>query len=371
MKQRILIMTCSHGSGHRMVAQTLKEKYEERGCEVLVFDIFNEYNRFFNLVMEKLYLLSYKPIIENLYGYLYYLSEKNIGNTLDKNFYLLFSDIVNNVVSGFKPDIIINTYNHRTVNINKNTFFPDIPLVSVVTEFTLPSFWIHNSNDKYYIASEVTKEKLIDSGIAPEKIVVSGIPVRKSFNKKHDKEQLKRKYDLDPNKETLVIFAGTFGVLKDIQKICNGIDLIDNLQTIVVCGLNKKLYKKLIKRNYKNIQIKRYINEIEEIYEVGDFMVTKPGGTVLSEVVKTKMPIILYDPVPGQEKENAHIFANLNAALIASNVNEIISQIIFLKDKDSKRKSMKESLANLDKGDASEIIVNDTLNYLKELKKSR
>lgn len=364
-KQRILIMTCSHGSGHRMVAQTLKDKYIQKGCEVLVFDIFNEYNRFLNLFMEKLYLLSYKPLIDRIYGFLYYSTEKRTETIVDNGFYVLFSDIVNNVVSGFKPDLIVNTYNHRTVNLNKDKYFPDIPLVSVVTEFTLPNFWIHKSNDKYYIASEATKDKLLKAEIPEESIVVSGIPVREIFNKKITKEELLDKYNLSKDKKTLVIFAGTFGVLKDIRKICDGIEKIPGLQTIVVCGLNKKLYKKLQKQNYENISIMRYVNDINEIYEVGDFMVTKPGGTVLSEVTRTHLPVILYDPVPGQEKENALIFANLQAGLIAENVEEVLSKIILLKENDQVREKMEQSLKKLNKGDAAEIIVNDSLNLLK------
>lgn len=359
-------MTCSHGSGHRMVAQTLKTQYEEIGCTVEVFDIFNEYNRLLNIGMEKLYLLSYKPFISRIYGYLYYLAGQDVDKSLDHTFYSLFKDIVVNVISGFQPDLIVNTYNHRTVFLNKEEYFPEIPLVSVVTEFTLPSFWVHENNDKYYLACSQTKERLLQTGTPEEKIMVTGIPVRKNFKEKNNLQELKKKYNLDPNKKTLVIFAGTFGVLKNLNKICDGLDKIKDLQTLVICGLNKKLYNKLSKRNYKNIHVERYISDIQEIYEIGDFMVTKPGGTVLSEVVVTKMPVILYDPVPGQELENAQIFEKEGAALIANSYTEVLAQIYYLKNNDKKLTEMKKNLERMNYGDSTELIVRDSLQLIKD-----
>lgn len=362
---RVLILTCSHGSGHRVIAQTLEAKYKEYGCDVEVFDVFNEYNRLLNVTMEKLYLLSYKPFIDKIYGFLYYLTAKDVDKSLDSTFYKLFKDIVVNVISGFKPDLIVNTYNHRTVALNKAAY-PDIPIVNVVTEFTLPSFWIHENVDKYYLASERTKEILMELGEDEDKAKVTGIPVREDFSVKYDKEALFEKYNLDKEKKTLIIFAGTFGVLKNLTKICSGIEKINGLQTIVVCGLNKKLYKKLKRKDYKNIQIMRYISDIQEIYDVADFMITKPGGTVLSEAVRKCVPVILYDPVPGQELENAEIFQSIGAGIIASTTKEVLSEVIYLLDHPQALSRMKSALETLNYGDATETIVEDSLKLIKK-----
>ncbi len=356
-------MTCSHGSGHKMIAQTLKDKYEEYGCEVLIFDIFNEYNRFFNLIMEKLYLLSYKSILDKIYGYLYYSFEESNSPLFDKLFYGIFKDIVLNIIHGFNPDLIVNTYNHRTVAINKD-FFPNIPLVNIVTEFTLPHFWIHDNIDRYYLASNDTKKELKKFNVPDEKILISGIPVRKNFFKKLNKDLLKEKYHMDKDKPILVIFAGTFGVLKDLTKICNLIDNIPDLQTIVICGLNKKLFKKLEKKNYKNIKLMRYVNDIQEIYEIGDLMLTKPGGTVLSEIVQKHIPSILYNPTPGQEKENAQVFVNNGAAIVAYNPEDVNFFVKRLINDNNLRDQIDRNLKKLNFGDSSKIIVEDSLNFL-------
>lgn len=347
-----------------MIAQTLKEKYEDYGCEVKVFDIFNEYNRFFNILMEKIYLLSYKKFFDKVYGYLYYSFERSESSNFDNLFYGLFKDIVLNVIDGFTPDLIVNTYNHRTVLINKNNYFPNIPIVNVVTEFTLPTFWLHNNVDKYYLACSETKE-ILDRHLDNKDSVISGIPVRKGFLEELDSEKLKRKYNIPEDKTVLILFAGTFGVLKNLIKICEGLENINDLYTIVICGLNKKLYNKLSKKDFKNIQLMRYISDIQEIYSIGDIMVTKPGGTVLSEIVQTGIPVILYDPVPGQELENALIFETNNAGIIANTVEEVLSEVLSLKDQKLKRDKLTKNLTLMNNGDSSKIIVEDSLKLIK------
>ena len=52
-------MTCSHGSGHKMIANTLKTEYDKAGCEAELFDVFREFNKTFNYFFEKAYLLSF------------------------------------------------------------------------------------------------------------------------------------------------------------------------------------------------------------------------------------------------------------------------------------------------------------------------
>lgn len=363
-KKRILIMTCSHGSGHKMIANTLKTEYEKAGCEAELFDVFREFNKTFNYCFEKAYLLSYGAF-GWAYKYLYYTTEDNIERDFDKTewYWKLFEDTVLNIIADFKPDMIVNTYSYRIVPILKREHFPEIPVVSVVTEFCLPGFWVHPDTDRYYVACEQSRQKLIGEGTDPDHVVTSGIPVRSQFRLPLDREYLMMKYGLDPNKTKLIIFAGTYGVLKNLTTICRGIDYIEDLQTIVVCGKNRKLKNQLKRENYKNIQVLGYVADIHEIFCCGDFMVTKPGGTVLSEIVATKMPVILYDPVPGQERENAELFRDAGAAVIAENADQVFHHIMHIRGYKKQQDSMREALRKMDHGDSAKTIVEDSLHF--------
>ena len=79
--KKILILTCSHGSGHKMVAQTLKESFEARGHLVSVEDLFDKTNPTLNRMIEKSYLLSYS-IGSSFYERVYYDVEEYAHNKL-------------------------------------------------------------------------------------------------------------------------------------------------------------------------------------------------------------------------------------------------------------------------------------------------
>ncbi|MBU4540875.1 MAG: glycosyltransferase, partial [Firmicutes bacterium] len=218
--------------------------------------------------------------------------------------------------------------------------------------------------DRYYVACENVKATLLEEGIPQEKILKTGIPLRDAFYARENRNTIVSKYDLDPDKKILIIFAGTYGVLKNIKEICQRTDQMDKLQTVVVCGKNQSLQRELEMENLANTKIFGFVPDIHEFYSIGDLMVTKPGGITLSEVVTKKIPVILYNPTPGQEGENAQWFKQQGAAVVAHNFTELVLAIDALKDNDIKRFSMKNSLGKIFNGHATSLISQDVLSQL-------
>lgn len=361
--KRILILTCSHGSGHKMVAQTLKESFEARGHLVSVEDLFDKTNPTLNRMIEKSYLLSYS-IGSSFYERVYYDVEEYAHNKLMYNLWNFTSKALLKMVDAFKPDCIINTYGYTISAILKKDNYPHIKLFTVVTDFCIPKPWIHQETDRYYVACENVEETLIGESIPRERILKTGIPIRDAFYARENRQAILKKYNLDPHKKILIIFAGTYGVLKNIKEICQRTDRMNNLQTIVICGKNQHLQRELEMENLQNTRIFGFVPDIHEFYTAGDLMVTKPGGITLSEVVAKKIPVILYNPIPGQEGENACWFKRQGAAVVANNFNELILAIDALKENEIKRFSIKNSLSKIYYGHAANLITQDVLTQL-------
>jgi len=361
--KRILILTCSHGSGHKMVAQTLKESFEARGHLVSVEDLFDKTNPTLNRMIEKSYLLSYS-IGSSFYERVYYDVEEYAHNKFMYNLWHFTSKALLKMIDEFKPDCIINTYGYTISAILKEENYPNIKLFTVVTDFCIPKPWIHQDTDRYYVACENVEDTLICEGIPRSKILKTGIPIRDAFYARGNRNTIISKYNLNPHKKILIIFAGTYGVLKNIKEICHRTDQMDNLQTIVICGKNQSLQQELEMEDLPNTRIFGFVPDIHEFYSVGDLMVTKPGGITLSEVVTKKIPVILYNPTPGQEGENADWFKRQGAAVVANNFTELILAIDALKENEIKRFSIKNSLGKIDNGHATSLITQDVLNQL-------
>ena len=106
-------------------------------------------------------------------------------------------------------------------------------------------FWISVGIDTYAVASDYTKEKLLFEGIEDQRIKVVGIPIDTKFSLVYDKLNLCRKFGMQPDKFTVLITTGSFG-MGPIEEI---VDLAyKDVQIIVVCAHNKSLYQRLKKR---------------------------------------------------------------------------------------------------------------------------
>lgn len=357
-KKRILILTCSHGSGHKMVAQTLKDTFDPSKCEVFVRDLFNEISPTVNHLIEKCYLLSY-TIGKDFYKKLYYGAEKSTTQDSLYKLWTLTQNTLMRMVEEIHPDCIVNTYMYTITAILNDKGYLDLPIYTVVTDFCIPAAWIHPATTKYYVACDNVVNTLVADGIPQSRIKRTGIPIRPSFYKHCDRRATAEKYGLNPHKHTLLICAGTHGVLKDLKRITTTLSRDEDLQTVVICGRNKKLFQELKALNHENIVVLGFVSDIHELYRFSDIMVTKPGGITLSEVVVTQLPTILYQPTPGQEGENAQWFQHKNAAVIANTPTELIVAIQNLKGNEVKQYAMKHALKEMYYGRAAQCIADD------------
>lgn len=362
-KKRILILTCSHGTGHKMVASTLSDALIKRGCETYIHDLFDEVNAPLNRLFGKAYLLSY-GIGRGAYEKLYDRIDDKPNTKGISFFWDLTKKKMLELVNTIEPDAIINTYGYVISSMLKESHYPHIPVVSVVTDFCVPSPWAHPATDRYYVACDNVTDRLKELGVLDNRILETGIPIRDIFEETIDRNDVAQKYGLDPDKKTLLIFAGTYGVLKNLPQICKSIDEQTDLQTIVVCGKNKKLYDKLNRESFNNTRILGYVSEINELYRFCHLMITKPGGISLSEAATTAVPVILYRPTPGQEMENAKWFEKKNAAVIVNNEDQLMLAVKALNNNDIQKQRMKNNMSRIGHHHAASVIADDLLQLM-------
>ncbi len=361
-KKRILIVTNPAGSGHIQVAKLISQKLSENNdIEFEVFDMMEPQKYLRSKFILGTYLKSYKyKSLENFYAWIYY----NYESLYDKKLLRAMLDYGKKrffkKVDEFKPDVIINTF-PLVASYKMEQLGYKIPLYTVVTDYHVNSTWISKSCKKTFVPTDTVKQQLLESEISSDKIVVSGIPIKQQFFKEINTSEIKQKTKLLNNKPTIVVFAGTHGVLPNVKKICKAILEQSDVNMIVVCGKNEKLYKKLQKLNLENLKIYGYVDNMEELLAISDLVITKPGGIGITEIASIGVPMIFPNPAKGQEGENGKFFENSNASIITDGLNETIkvaNEII--KDK-PKLSFMKDALAKIPNKDALDVIVNTIL----------
>ena len=184
-------------------------------------------------------------------------------------------------------------------------------LIGIITDFHLNSSWISKNVDCYAVSCSEVKEELIKCGIEFSKIKITGIPT-KNYKK---------------NKGELVLIMGGGAGLGDIERVANLV--CKRFKTKVLVGNNKKLFDKLKNK----CDVSCYVENIEDYYANSFVVITKPGGLTCSELINMQIPIIMLDPLPGQEEKNADFLIKNNIAIKLDSLNNLVDTIENLEKK--------------------------------------
>jgi processive 1,2-diacylglycerol beta-glucosyltransferase len=145
-------------------------------------------------------------------------------------------------------------------------------------------------------------------GIAPEKVIVSGIPTDPKFLKEYNQASLRRQWGFKENAVTVLIATGSFG-FGPIEKI---VDLLGDHQLIVVCGHNGTLYDRLLQRQLPRVKVCGLVDNMDELMSACDVMITKPGGLSIAEALVKGLALIFFSAIPGQETGNIRVLTKYN-----------------------------------------------------------
>lgn len=167
------------------------------------------------------------------------------------------------------------------------------------------------------------KEYLMSKNISESKIFVTGIPISSRFLKKYNKKEILNEFGLNDNTKTILFFGGGefgLGKTKTIQIFENLVKNFDNLQIIAIAGKNPKMktaFENIVLNNnkQKDIKILEYTNQVPELMSISDLVVSKPGGLTTSESLASGLPMIIINPIPGQEEENAEFLESKNIGI--------------------------------------------------------
>jgi processive 1,2-diacylglycerol beta-glucosyltransferase len=182
------------------------------------------------------------------------------------------------------------------------------PVYCVVTDFAAHTFWTYTEIDGYFVADTQTSEQLIARGVAASQITVSGIPVDPDIAEPKDAVAMRQRHKLPAQGRVITLFGG--GVDDDhVRVIVQGL-LRSRVQATlnVVAGRNPTLQASLADlQSTAQLQVRvfGYIDFVDDLITASDLVITKAGGLIVSEVLARGVPLVVIDPIPGQEEWNA------------------------------------------------------------------
>lgn len=337
---KILIFYGSYGGGHLSAARNIRDYIENNytDCEIQLVDCIEYINKILNKVTTKAYT-DFSRNARWIWKQIYYGSEKGGLSKISNSINRVMAVKLNKLLQEFNPNLIISThpFSSQMCAILKKKQKINCKLATVMTDYAPHSQWLvaHEFVDYYFVAHEGMKEELIERGVDSKKIFATGIPLSNRFLLSYDKSKILSEYNLNPDKKTILFFAGGefgFGKDKTFNMLKSIIDNFPYLQVIAIAGRNIKIkerFDELVSATNSgdSVKILSYTNQVPELMSVADLVITKPGGLTTTESLASGLPLIVIDPLPGQEEENAK-FVEKNGAGIWIRENDDIKTIL-------------------------------------------
>lgn len=326
--KKILIFYASYGGGHLSAAKSIKTCLEDNynDIEVQMIDCV----KYINKVLDKISVTAYKEMARKApwaWGRVYRHSDKGTLSKISSTSNKLMAHKLNHLLQEIKPDIIISTHpfsSQMCSYLKKKNKISSV-IATVMTDYAPHNQWIVGNEfiDYYFVAHEGMKNQLIDCGIPAGKIYSTGIPLSNRFLKHYSKEEIANYFGLDLNKKIVLFFGGGelgLGKEKTVAVLDAFAKNFTNIQMIAISGKNlkmKKAFENVVNINHKNndIHILEYTDKVPELMSISNLVVTKPGGLTTTESLVSGLPIVIINPLPGQEVENAEFLEKKNVAV--------------------------------------------------------
>ena len=286
--------------------------------------------------------------LPGMYNHLNRAAGKHAGVPMKKT----IAAKLDRLIAETQPDLIISNLPvcSKYISAYKKLRVCTVPLFTYITDITVHDEWIADKTDLYFVGDESTGNVLISKGVSAEKIVVSGIPVKRVFKSAFKDGTLKDQEKADTGthtKKRLLIMGGGLGLVPGGSRLLKRLNEETCFEVTLITGKNRSLEKRA-RRKYKNINVVGFTDKIADYMAAADLVLTKPGGITTFEAIASRTPMYIADPFLEQEMGNARFIESKNIGRVVwSRDCDVASDIInFLKDT-ALIDTMKENMAKL------------------------
>ncbi|MEG0377755.1 MAG: glycosyltransferase, partial [Eubacterium sp.] len=189
---------------------------------------------------------------------------------------------------------------------------------------------------------------MVERGVSPDIVYPFGIPIRQEFIEASHKENT----TIDPTiRGTILLMAGSMGTKQMEKAFAALMKTEEKIRIIVVCGNNERVERsieflnKVYKAADKVVEIHGFVDNIPELMDESDAIISKPGGLTSTEAIVKNIPMIIPYYYPGQEEENADYLVESGMAIKVDKIKELTSMVDFLIENKYIIKQMSENMS--------------------------
>ena len=353
--KKVIIFYASYGGGHLSAAKSIEsvinEKYPD--IETKIIDCM----KYVNKGVEKITTAAYRGMAKKapwVWGKIYNASQKGVMAHISSRSNVMMAIKLLKLLKAEQPDIVISAhpFSSQMCAYLKRKGKVNFPLATIMTDFAPHDQWLvgHETTDHFFVAHDKMKNYLISKGIDENKVFDLGIPISTRFTKQYNRAEILKEFNLKENKKTILFFGGwnSGSAQTRTLKIFEVLSTYsDDYQLVAISAKNKKLqegYEKIIAdNNLKNVTVLEYTTKVPELMSIANFVVAKPGGLTTSESLAMQLPMIIINPIAGQEEENAEYLEEKGVGIWMRKDDNIKEKLEALLKDEEKLAKMKEN----------------------------
>lgn len=321
MSFRAAILYASVGTGHRSAALALEKwfRLEIPDSEVLCLDTL----LFSSPIVRGVYTRSYLEMVRripHLWGYFYNTTDEpearngviaTLGELTEKLNILK----IRKTLGKFSPDAIIFTHFFGAGAI-ADAFSPSIPVYYVNTDFLSHVFHRNPAFSGWFVSTDETVSQYIADGISQERVFLTGIPVDPIYASPPGRTEARSLLGIEHKETRALVMGGGIGVgpMSEVVRSLNA----EEFSVDAVCGSNEKIRELLLEEypDSPRVQVNGFVDDMPLRFASADVIFMKPGGLSSSEALCVGTPMVITDPIPGQEQRNSDFLLDRGAVRV-------------------------------------------------------
>lgn len=352
----ILILTASFGMGHHTAMRTI-----HNALTAIAPNITIEVADIYDITTPKL-----KKPLSNSYGFLtktslpiynpLYSMRNGKYLRMDDIMVLLFYRKFERLMQKLQPKVIISVFptGAEFAAHYKRTRDARVMTCTVITDIVANWEWIHEATSLYAVPVQQVKDALIEKGVNPDAIFVTGVPVHplvtsaKTGGTVPEDMASEIMVSKDLPAPRVLIVGSAMGNIKLGQNLLAYM-ASSSAHFHIVTGNDIKLFNTLQALNLPdNITVEGFVKNLPERMLESQIVITKPGGATVFEAIACKVPLLVFKSTIKQEAYNVSFLEQEGLGLSFDNETALIEGLDFLIENAPKRKEIISKMAQLE-----------------------
>ena len=222
----------------------------------------------------------------------------------------------------------------------------------VLTDYVPHPVGVPPNLDLYIVADEAAAEVVEKLGVPEKRIHPTGIPIDPAFEEAADVPGVRQGLlALSPDSEeddlpVVIVMGGGLGGGHLESVVASLLEASSAMHLVVLCGSNTSScehLRRIAERRGRSAIFLSFTDRVRELMAASVVLVTKPGGMSCTEALASGLPQILFNPIPGQEEDNAAAMVRYGAGAMVESTDDILGETLKILTSSNHRRRMIES----------------------------